>query len=626
MGNTKPKRTIIISESQRRAIFEEMSRLDESTNKGKYRDAAKEVIKKKLGENSDYNGIEQDFFSEFFNDGHGVHATVRRLEKIMIKIALENGYNKGVSIEDNDKLYNLKQLCQFLCNADSDTRNKLSLSELKDTETYDTLFSNKTLMAEYNNKLNSENTQDNASTGEEQQINPNYEIIRVDDWETLNKIATKSGTPEGYEKALCYAENSNIFYGNRFKGDQRTVYLIMRKGYENIGKESVNMTKAPYDNYGNSLIVLFIDARGNIANSNTRWNHYNEDNCPNGLSTDFNYTKEMICKLLGISNFNTVFPYVDKYKETVEELEKQIKEINDIKDYKKIFDYALKTGSKYLLVNYKKWWNVIDFEKKEFLWKKPLAEWFSYVGNFEKKYNMFGVLYDGNPDYLKIDGTLLAGDDKPYFIYRSDIDRYGFIKIKSKESGFYNLIKCDGQILYEPNNHEAWFNNIDNFDNRLKKMARVCHYPEGCNFIDLNGNIVFDEWFWHLESTFIGGDMPTLYIVNKEGPSYNLIDIKKRKYVFDEWVDEIEKHDYKTLIIKKNNNGEKHMNFMDAVTRKFLLPKTKYTPDGWAENIEYYLTDKYRVKSNGKYNMFSMKTNKYFFKEWYDWFMVNERQ
>lgn len=627
MRNMKPKRTIIINESQRRAIFEAMSHLDESTNKGKYRDAAKAVIKELLGSNCDYDGIEQEFFSEFFNDGHGVHATVRRLEKIMIKIAIENGFNKGVSVDDNEKLYNLKQLCQFICNADGDTRNKLNLSELKDTETYDTLFGNKTLMAEYNRKNNSENTQDNDSSDDEQKINPNYEIIRVDNWETLNKIATKSGTPEEYNKALCYAENSEIFYGPRFKGDKRTVYLILRKGYENIGNESVNMAKAPYDNYGNSLIVLFIDARGNIANSNTRWNHYNEDNCPNGLSTDFNYTKGMICRLLNISNFDSVFPYVDEYKETFEELEKQIKEVNDIKDYKKIFDIVRKHDNKYLSVNYKKWWNVIDLEKKEFLWRKPLSGWFDCITDYYyRKYNIFSVFYDQKHDYLKLDGTLLVGDDKPYIIYNGDFNKYGFMKIRSKESSQLNLMNLDGQILYEPNNHEMWFNFIDDFDSRLKKMARVGRYPDGSNFIDLNGNIVFDEWFYHFDTSFIGNDdVQSLYIVRKEVQTYNLIDIKKRKYVFDEWVDDIEKYSYKTLVITKNVNGEKRMNFMDVATRKFLLPKTEFTPDGWAEKLEFYLSDKFKVMSNGKCNIFSLKTNKYFFKEWYNRFTFNEK-
>ena len=136
------------------------------------------------------------------------------------------------------------------------------------------------------------------------EVRNDYQIVDVPDFATANYYGNQSCS----ESKLCYTQGESTWNGYTKDGVNR-VYVCLRNGWENVPE--VPGDGNPYDEYGTSMIFVFIDPEGNLATSNCRWNHHVEGEY-NG-SVDHAFTKETLCRTVGVRFNDTFKPYPEDY-------------------------------------------------------------------------------------------------------------------------------------------------------------------------------------------------------------------------------------------------------------------------------------------------------------------------
>ena len=132
--------------------------------------------------------------------------------------------------------------------------------------------------------------------------NANYDVIEVKSFEQANKIGKYSGCNGG---TLCYTDTKNTWDGYTKKGLKK-VYCCLTKKWKTVKPEKTE--GYPKDEYGLSMIFVFITPEGDISNSNVRWNH--GDGSFNNVDNMF--TKKELSEIIGV-NFNQVFkPFTEE--------------------------------------------------------------------------------------------------------------------------------------------------------------------------------------------------------------------------------------------------------------------------------------------------------------------------
>ena len=127
--------------------------------------------------------------------------------------------------------------------------------------------------------------------------NSDYEIVEVTDFETAKYYGDYS-----YSKSrLCYTQNESTW--NQYLGRYNRAYVCLRNGWKNIPEEPTE--GFPYDLYGMSMIFVFVTPQREISTSNTRWNHYGEENLVKKRA-DEAFTKTMLAQVIGMP-FDSVF-------------------------------------------------------------------------------------------------------------------------------------------------------------------------------------------------------------------------------------------------------------------------------------------------------------------------------
>ena len=134
-----------------------------------------------------------------------------------------------------------------------------------------------------------------------------YDIIWVKDYATAKKYGDESCS----KSKLCYTQSLSTWeqYTNNYANK---VYVCLKHGWEDIPE--VAGPENPYDEYGTSMIFVFIDPNGNISTSNCRWNHHTRGEY-NG-SVDHAFTKATLAETVGVK-FDDVFKPLtkeEKYK------------------------------------------------------------------------------------------------------------------------------------------------------------------------------------------------------------------------------------------------------------------------------------------------------------------------
>ena len=273
---------------------------------------------------------------------------------------------------------------------------------------------------------------------------------------------------------MCYTQNVDTW--NRYtKEGTNKVYIILRNDWEDV--QEIHGENTPYDDYGLSMIFLFINPEGDIAYSNTRWNHNTNGQGPSDV--DQSFTKAQISDLLNV-NFNSMFKPSNKWMEVLDEAKRRLANGEPLED---VFDEVMysKDIAKVSLLGR---CNIINKER-ELLLKG--YKWFDDIETFYEGFAK--VKYEGKCNFINRDGKLLSKqwfDDVEYFYE-------GFARVEYE--GKFNFINQKGDII-----SKQWFDRTSNFD---EGVARV-EYEGKCNFINRDGKLLSKQWFDDVEYFYEG--------------------------------------------------------------------------------------------------------------------------
>ena len=333
------------------------SLLNEGRNAEKAKQKTLEIIRQFFGENATW--LDNEFVDAASNPNHlsvidyienrlkelcfhaNIPDSVIRLEPIIMNIALSLGFEQ--TNPDSAKLNRLFRIVNSLPDLH---RNGLlpenfQLNQLDlDKTTYEDLeriFG--TILDDIDKAEDERINNADYSKG----INPNYKILSNIDYETAKDYGDYSCSTS----KLCYTQ-SETTWNQYTNGGSNAVYLLLRKGWKNIPEEHGDDN--PYDDYGLSMIFVFVDEDGNIAYSNTRWNHRTNGKGPKNV--DQSFTKEQLSQLLN-AKFESIFKPLHTFAEKVAKAKQQLQNGADPED---VFDYVydfydgfakVELGSKY---------------------------------------------------------------------------------------------------------------------------------------------------------------------------------------------------------------------------------------------------------------------------------------
>ena len=97
-----------------------------------------------------------------------------------------------------------------------------------------------------------------------------YEIIGPLTFEKAYDLSDYTGDQMGGE--ICYLRNEDTW--NEYTDDgQKAVYVMVVDDWWELEPEHDGYEQNPYDEYGLSMIFVFVDEYGNLQECNVRWNH-----------------------------------------------------------------------------------------------------------------------------------------------------------------------------------------------------------------------------------------------------------------------------------------------------------------------------------------------------------------
>jgi hypothetical protein len=333
------------------------------------------------------------------------------------------------------------------------------------------------------------------------QMNPNYEIIEVKDYDTAHEIGNYSCS----KSKLCYTQDEATF-DEYTRYDVNKVYAILRKNYKDIPEERGENT--PYDEYGLSMIFLFIRPDGNIAYSNTRWNHQTLGKGPSNV--DQSFKKSDISKLLGVNFDETFKPNVIDYS-----------------NYELLTNFNKKNGWAKV---YNATYDCVNFVNKdgEFISK----QWFDNCENFYEN-NKVTVWLNEKCNLMNVKGEFLSKiwfDDIEYLL-----GGYSAVTLDNK----VNIVNSDFKFI-----SDIWFDDCDGFKDGWAPVT----LNNKSNYINPNGEYLSDQWFDYC-GIFDDG-IAKVGLNNR----YNYINTKG-EFIFDQWFD----NRYDALVAYQQYQGQ-HQN------------------------------------------------------------------
>lgn len=525
----KNKKTIIISENQ---LLSLQDLLNEGRNADKAKAKTLEVIRNFFNNASWLNNEFQDAAA---NPNHlsvidyienklkelcfhaNIPDSIIRLEPIIMNIALGLGFEQ--QNQNTQKLNRLFKMVEFIKNGQQKGNLPIQLNKLTlENTTYDSLNEVFGKVIDEEEAAEKERIENADYT---KGMNPNYEIISNVDYDTAHKYGNYSCSGS----RLCYTQSENTWH-NYTKDGENTAYIILRKDWQEVPQEHGEDT--PYDDYGLSMIFLFIDPFGDLAYSNTRWNHDTRGQGPRNV--DQSFTKEQISQLLNI-NFNKVFK--GKRKQTIEELiAESIERLKNGEQINKVFRKAIPLENNNYAIKVREKWNILNcntytllspiewFDKLSesndgiikvvlhnktnyitqdgnFLWDKPLLEWFSGGKNFENGFAVVNLGFDIGYNWLKSNGEILCKNQafEECFSFEN-----GFAVFVDNDT-YVNYMKTDGTVLAP----DMKFDDCEPFKGDYGLVKRNGNY----NFINTQGKIMFDQWFDNI--SYYDGSYAQLY-------------------------------------------------------------------------------------------------------------------
>ena len=419
--------------------------------------------------------IEHDIENEYFHGSMAGDGKIRKYEPMIANILTsELGYPNNPGIKKETEF--LKNALIYMWNFE--IRKGIKPSAVCSFEKGVVMDDFETLVSKYKpllDELESEG-KENLIFGES-----DYEIIPIEDFQTAKKYGDYSNP----NLKLCYTQGEYTWNRYTENGANRVFLCLNKNTWKKwgIGERPEGDEKTPYDEYGLSMIWVFINEDGNIAYSNTRWNHFMESRIPNGgyggkdvdhsfdgtslertlnmpfekafgvkLGKGFNYTKYADEKLENINN--GLSSINDEFSN--EKCEINLTRFDDIKE--------IRIGNKYNFIK-----RIENSDGNKWILLYP-SLWFEHTdlieaSNYPRIVSI--VRSNGKHNLIDVDGNMVlphnAWCDKimyPRTIFTGGKNLLGVCILKI--NGLFNVLKSDGTLL-----SNEWFlggtSNIDCF-------------------------------------------------------------------------------------------------------------------------------------------------------------------
>ena len=324
-----------------------------------------------------------------------------------------------------------------------------------------------------------------------------YEIKEVPDFRTAKYYGDRTCS----SSKLCYTQREGT-WENYTRNGARKVYVCLKDGWENVPEEPG--PDNPYDEYGTSMIFVFIDENGDIAYSNCRWNHHTTGEYHGDV--DHAFTKATLSQTVGV-RFSDVFkPYSreELHARGVVLLDEVQEMLDSGADPEDVFDYIGDFSEGFAKVNLNDKWNFINQEGK-----LVSNQWFEGAGNFSEGFG--AVALNDKWNFINQEGKLVSNQ---WFYMVCRFSREGFAKVNLKDKG-WNFINQKGKLL-----SNQWFEGVYPF---REGFARVVSNKKW-NFINHELKLLSNQWF-DAVGNFSGG----FAVVKLNGENY-FIDTKGKLF------------------------------------------------------------------------------------------------
>ena len=370
--------------------------------------------------------------------------------KNVAKIAfLELNFEKGN--QDLSKLNVFKKIVNLIKN---DDKAKAEFIQSNDV-TFDTLYE------QYSGILQQMDDEErNAVNSKTYENGSRYEIIPINDFATARKFGKFTGN--NGEGRLCYTIGMGT-WDNFTNGGNNQCYLCYLPNYKEILPQKGE--GYPKDEYGLSMIWLFVDEKGRLSNSNVRWNHGDKSYG----NVDEIFTESEISDIVGVNFYETFKPN----KAWEEKLSKAMEKIANGVNPKDAFDYGEDFENGFAIVGMNHKYNFITTDGK------ILSDtWFDDCYSFENGFAR--VKLNGKWNILATDGKFLSDT---WLDICSNFEN-GLARIKL--NGKMNFFTTEGKIL-----SDTWFDGCYDFANGFACVE----LNDKWNFLTADGNILSDTWF-----------------------------------------------------------------------------------------------------------------------------------
>ena len=382
-------------------------------------------------------------------------------------------------------------------------------------------------------------------------LNQNYNVLGPLTFEQSGKYGNKSGG--GLSCKICYTQGEST-WNNYSNGGKNKLFILLRKDWETVepkhdGSEANNGLGEPYnrlngyDNYGLSMVFVWITPQGEISVSNTRWNHGGNFISPN---VDQAFKPHTIEKLMGgtfkdVFNTDSVYEKLDAVEEKIKNGEHELADIVD--DYKVIRSYPYYT---YLVKVYEKY---------------NLLEGINHKANLVFKDCWADGIYKLNEI-----GDLYCNFNGGYYVYTVErnlisLNKYINILQERIQNG------TDIKKLFQSDDIEIISNNYTavGFDKSFSDGTRIFLF----NILRKDGKFISNRW----ESDYdcCNASYPNSFMISL-GDKQNILK-KDGDFLFDVPYDQW----YNRITYTATNNGifvVRRQDSMEAILRQDLSPIT----------------------------------------------------
>lgn len=400
-------------------------------------------------------------------------------------------------------------------------------------------------------------------------LNKNYEVLGPLSYEEAQKYGKYSGLEFGSSGRICYTQNMSTWNSSNYSDNgKNSCFLLLRNDWKTVssthdGSQQYNGLPEPlneyngYDDYGLSMIFVWITPEGELHECNTRWNH-GADYAP-GHGVDAAMTELDIAKLMG-APFEQIFKV-----ETIEQKDAYLNHLLESKlrgaggDLNAVFDDIGDTFGENIFVRYNNRWNLLDgatrsklllpvwfdgiiqevedsmfvlykhkpnviTKEGRYLWNRPVKEWFDVISVSDspylvvKKNRKFNFL-NRETGNLLYDGEWFDGIDKTRWKKFKLTLAYCPVWVGTGNDKRYNLLSVKGDLLW-PASIDEWFDECWIFEEYNEYL--VVGIKGQMNIVDTHGNFVYrkpvNEWFNYIEGNpFNHSGLPFAFVGMKLG-------------------------------------------------------------------------------------------------------------